>query len=85
MLIQPQIYDTEIIYLKGKEMHLADALSRAYLPLKDNINNTKQAIFEKINMCSYLPICDERLRQIRRATEEDESLQLLKHVLEHNQ
>ena len=78
MMIQLQTYDAEIIYLKGKEMHLADALSRAYFPLKDNINNTKQAIFEKINRCSYLPICDERLRQIRRATEDDESLQLLK-------
>ena len=76
MMIQLQTYDTEIIYLKRKEMHLADALSRAYLPLKDNINNAKQAIFEKINMSS-----DERLRQIRRATEDDESLQLLRHVI----
>ena len=81
MMIQLQTYDTEIIYLIGKEMHLADALSRACLSLKDNINNTKQAIFEKINMFSYLPIRDERLRQIRRATEDDESLQLLRHVI----
>ena len=81
MMIQLQICDTEIIYFKGKEMHLADALSRAYLPLKDNINNTKQAISEKINMCSYLPIRDERLRQIHRATEGEESLQLLRRVI----
>ena len=81
MMIQRQTYDTEIIYLKNKEMHLADALSRAHLPLKDNINNTKQAIFEKINICSYLPILSERLRQIRRATEDDESLRLLRHVI----
>ena len=40
-MIQLQTYDTEIIYLKGKEMHLPDALPRAYLPFKDNINNTK--------------------------------------------
>ena len=78
MIIQLQTYDTEIIYLKGKEMHLADALCRAYFPLKDNINNTKHAIFEKINMCSYLPKRDKKLRQIRRATEDDESLQLLR-------
>ena len=59
-------------------MHLADALSSAYLPLKENINNTKQAIFETIYMCSYLPICDKRLRQIHR---DGESLQLLRHVI----
>ena len=81
MTIQLQTYDTDNIYLKGKEMHLADALSRAYLSLKDNINNRKQAILEKINMCSYLPICDKRLRQICRATKKDESLQLFRNVI----
>ena len=65
MMIQLQTYDTEIIYPKGKKIHLANALFRAYLPLKDSINNTRQAIFDKINIYSYLSIPDERLRQIR--------------------
>ena len=30
MMMQLQAYDIKVIYKKGKEMHVADALSRAY-------------------------------------------------------
>ena len=32
MLLRLQKYDIDIVYTRGKEMHIADALSRAYLP-----------------------------------------------------
>ena len=80
MMIQLQTYFTEIMYLKGKEMHLGDALSRTYLPLKDNINNTKEPSLRK-STCATIVQLRLRLRQIRRATEEDESLQSLRCVI----
>ena len=43
-------------------------LSRAYLPEERNC----QTEFEQINMVSFLPIRDERLQQIRKATEQDD-------------
>ena len=57
-------------------MHLADTLSRAYLPTEGNPQDRE---FEYINMASYLP--KERLEEIRRETRNDPSLQELKCVI----
>jgi hypothetical protein len=35
MILRTQKYDYEIVYLKGKEMHIADMLSRSFLPNED--------------------------------------------------
>ena len=62
-------------------MHIADTLSRAYLPAEANERRTGQSDFEQINMAELLPITDERLKEIRQATACDESLQTLKTVI----
>lgn len=77
MLLRVQQYDIEVIYRRGKDMHVADMLSRAYLPNKES----KQVEFEKVNMIRFLPIGDERIEQIRRETEGDEVLQMLRQVI----
>ncbi|XP_064120727.1 uncharacterized protein K02A2.6-like [Macrobrachium nipponense] len=51
MLLNILQYDVEIIHKKGKEMYVADALSRSYLPL----DNYKESEFEQVNMLDYLP------------------------------
>ena len=33
MLLQLQKYDLEVVYKPGKELYIADTLSRAYLPI----------------------------------------------------
>ena len=71
MILRVQQYDIEVIYCKGKEMHIADMLSRASLPYDGS-----QTELEQVNMVSYLPIRPERLQQIRQATEQDEVSQL---------
>ena len=77
MMIRLQNYDVKIVYKKGKEMYLADTLSRAY-PFSVT---TQETVFDRVNMVSFLPIRQERLVQIRNATEQDESLQMLRSVI----
>ena len=73
MLLRAQKYDYEIMYKKGKEMYIADMLSRSYLPNEENCHME----FELINMVKFLPIREERLKELRVETEKDNVLQCL--------
>ncbi|XP_064107989.1 uncharacterized protein K02A2.6-like [Macrobrachium nipponense] len=76
MLLNILQYDVEIIHKKGKEMYVADALSRSYLPL-DNYKESE----EQVNMLDYLPVRKERLDEIKYETDQDETLQILKSLI----
>ena len=78
MRMRLQAYDIEVIYQPGPTMHIADLLSRSYLPV---IPDPTSMEFEKINMARFLPISDERLTAIRVETEADVTLQLLKETI----
>ena len=78
MMMRLQKYNIEVQYERGTQMHIADMLSRAYLP--DNTSVGDQD-FEQINMSSFLPITDRRLLEIQQETEEDKVLQKLKKVI----
>ena len=67
MLLKAQKYDITIEYRPGKEMHIADHLSRSHLKTTDGGEE-----FETINMVSHLPIRREKIDKIRQATKEDE-------------
>ena len=62
-------------YLNGTEIYLADTLSRAHLP---RTSDCEQEEFETINAVSYMIMPEEKIREIRRYTNEDTSLQQLK-------
>ena len=79
MLLRTHNYDIQVRYKKGTKMFTSDMLSRAYLPLELN----GQTEFERVNMVKFLPIREERLNQIREATQQDETMQLLKDVILH--
>ena len=72
MIIRLQKYDLEVRY--GTE----DALSRAFLSAGKEDENE----LDTINMIKYMPVSEERLLQIQRDTEPDESLQVLKDVIQ---
>ena len=75
MLLRALAYDVEVKYMEGKTLFLADALSRAFLP----VNNVQtQAEFETINAITFLPMREESITNIRDETERDESLQTVK-------
>ncbi|KAK7899105.1 hypothetical protein WMY93_019958 [Mugilogobius chulae] len=75
MLLRLQKYDINIIYVPGRDMLLADTLSRAYL---QNSNKSQIELeTECVNMVDYVPISTERLDTIRSATQTDPKLQIL--------
>jgi transposase InsO family protein len=73
MLIRAQNYDYTIVWQKGKDQVIADLLSRISPAI-----SLGDADFEHINMCAYLPMGDERLEQLRKATEQDDVLAAVK-------
>jgi hypothetical protein len=80
MLLQLQTYDIEVIYHPGREMYLADTLSRAYL--SGHTPNKFESELESVNMMKNMPISEPRLKDIQRHTAGDETLCLLKQVIQ---
>ena len=78
MLVPAQTYDVDVQYLNGKEMFLADTLSRAYLP---QTCEGAQEEFEIINALTYLVMSDERIEEMRHHTNCDPALQQLKQTI----
>ncbi|XP_048255233.1 uncharacterized protein K02A2.6-like [Haliotis rufescens] len=76
MLLALQKYDYTITYKKGKEMYLADTLSRAYMTETEEAVDVEMET-EQIHMLDYLPVSNERLTEIQRATALDETLQVV--------
>nr|XP_002738307.1 PREDICTED: uncharacterized protein K02A2.6-like [Saccoglossus kowalevskii] len=80
MLLRLQQYEVNLLYHPGKQMYLADTLSRAYL--LDEPLDGLQTDIETVNMLDYLPIAEPRKDDIRQHTESDESLQMLSKVIQ---
>ena len=78
MMMRLQKYDFEVRYQQGTSMYIADMLSRAFLPTTEHPSGTE---FENVHMTSFLPISSEKVKDIQLATDEDESLQMLKQII----
>ena len=72
-------YDVDIQWKPGKDVVVADLLSRSYM--NDNTHMTGEAEFTQINTVSFLPISEARLTDIQRESEADETLQLIKPII----
>lgn len=79
MLVRALNYDIEVKYQRGKEMYLADTLSRAYLP---RANHEGQEEFETINAVNYVAMTEKKIQEVRRHTNEDPVLQLVKAIIQ---
>ena len=76
MTMHIQKYDVDVVYLPGKDLVLADTLSRAYLP-ECSAYGSVEAEIETVNMLHHVPISTDSLSSIRSATKEDSTLQTL--------
>ena len=79
MILQIQKYPLAVSSTPGKELHIADALSRAYLP-DEGPNMLDEEI--EVNLMSILPISENKLELIKYETLQEPSLQQLKQVVQ---
>ena len=80
MLMKTQKYNLRINYKKGKEMFLADTLSRAYLPEVNSCHFSQK--LEDIDHRISLPVSKARWQQIKHASADDPELQQLRHTFQ---
>ena len=82
MMLRLQRFDLNLTYKPGKEMYIADALSRA-LPRQSKISSTSHFCndLETVNFVEDLPISDSTLAKFQVETAKDESLQVLSQVI----
>ena len=67
ILLRVQKYDKKLIYIPGKQMIIADTLSRAHS--KNNLGSTEEDI--EVHVCAVkqlIPVSEERWKQIARET-----------------
>ena len=94
MLFTLQRYDYKVQSKGGVEMYLADTLSRAPLPLRDDASHQStdevsrvdthsiaEQEIEAINMFQFLPASDQMLARIQSETDADEEMANLKMVV----
>ena len=94
MLLRLQKFDLEVAYSKGADMHIADPLSRAYLPSTsqdeefqedvwgvNDIRSPTEVETEYVNMAEFVPIRETTLAELKVATESDPELELLTIVI----
>ena len=80
MLMKTQKYNLRINYKKGKEMSLADTLSRAYLPEVNSCHLSQE--LEDIDHRILLPVSKARWQQIKHASADDPVLQQLRQTIQ---
>ncbi|XP_033745588.1 uncharacterized protein K02A2.6-like [Pecten maximus] len=80
ILLTLQKYDLKVSYKPGKEMFLADTLSRAFLK-ESNEDLVPDIAVNEVHLLLYLPVSPEKLQEFRKATAEDVELQQLQKVV----
>ena len=75
MLLRLQKYSLQAKYKKGKEMYLADTLSRAYLP--DISACAFSQSLEEVDHTMSLAMSEDHLQHVRQLSAEDPVLQVL--------
>ena len=78
MVLHLQRYDLKVSYRPGKELLLADTLSRAYL---QEANDTLYDELLDVNMVSILPMSAQKLEEFQKATKDSPSLTALREIV----
>lgn len=79
MLLRLQNYNLDVEYKKGKDMVLADTLSRAYL--SEHVQSSFVNMLQEVRYQETLMMSEERIEEIRKHVRMDEALQELYAVI----
>ena len=77
LMMRLQKFDVTFVYKQGKEMHIADALSRAF----PNDSSTEHDESQEYEIMSISSISDSRLEELKQETLKDKTLQGLFKVI----
>ena len=80
MLLQLQKYSLNVRYKRGKQMHLADTLSRAYLPGEMSVAEVEE--LEYVSHTESLALALADLQCLQHAASQDMAMQELRHVIQ---
>ena len=72
-----QKYSLEVKYRPGKELFVADTLSRA--PLQEQASKLDYKF--DVNVLTYLPVSDDKITTIKTETQKDQELQTVKQIV----
>ncbi|GFO20542.1 Pol polyprotein [Plakobranchus ocellatus] len=73
-------YKIQVKYTPGSQIYIADTLSRAYMSDQSDMNNDDdEAVLRIMSATVQLPATKQRLQEIRKASESDETLKKVKH------
>ncbi|XP_061190306.1 uncharacterized protein LOC133198195 [Saccostrea echinata] len=78
MLLRLQKYTIHLAYHPGKEMFLADTLSRAYLRNNEQTGTLEE---ETKHLARFLPVIKDRIQELRQETQADKTLVKLTKVI----
>ena len=94
LTLRLQNFDFEVEYKTGALLHVADTLSRAYLPcvqIKDpredvcltlDSRTSLEKEVESVNVFSFLSVTPHGLARVRQSTEADGEMTLLKAIIQ---
>ena len=78
MLMRLQSFNLHVSYKPGKDLYIADTLSRAFL------NEQKEVLEEELQinlLTTNLPVSEDKMTQFKRATADDEELQQVRNAV----
>ena len=81
MLLNLQRDDVEIEYRPGKELYLADTLSGDHLSDCKSEEETLDLDYQATSMISTLPVSNDKLKEIKEETRNDETMQTLVKII----
>lgn len=77
MMLSLQRYSIELIYKKGKDLHIADALSRAYCTSESSNSRKEDFKEENYDVICLIPLANTAVETLRNATKEDPEMKKL--------
>ena len=79
MMMRLQRYDLIISYVSGKLLYLANTLSRVFSTNGNTVS--AQSNLESVCMIQSMPMTEHRNLEIKKATESDDEMKLLKSII----